>query len=322
MKHLVLIVLLIALCLSIGPAAAEGSLPADKKLYTTDDVISVPTLFRLPDKAYYEVPCEHPGTVVRLDYTTTQYGDERQNYVNVYLPYGYDENADTHYPVMYFFHGTNETQESFITDDRAKNTLDHMIEYGVAPAYIMVFPTYYYDYETRTLSVDGFAAELREDIMPLVESTYRTYAETTDQQGLNASRAMRAISGYSRGGRMTWQMFTRLQDIAYWFLPMSGAYTNPEDNPVEEDMVANLLNDLEAAAFTEPSYVYASCGGKRDLAFDGVTTVVSGLMETSGFSYGTDASVNNLYYCLSNEIHQTLIGRYYLYNAFCDVLWK
>lgn len=42
---------------------------------------------------------------------------------------------------MYFFHGTNETQDSFIMDEKAKNAVDNMIEVGVAVPFIMVFPT-------------------------------------------------------------------------------------------------------------------------------------------------------------------------------------
>lgn len=57
---------------------------------------------------------------------------------------------------MYFFHGTNETQDSFIMDEKAKNAVDNMIEVGVAVPFIMVFPTYYYDYGNRALNVEKF----------------------------------------------------------------------------------------------------------------------------------------------------------------------
>ena len=46
--------------------------------------------------------------------------------------------------MIYFFHGTNETQDSFIMDEKAKNAVDNMIELGVAVPFIMVFPTYYF----------------------------------------------------------------------------------------------------------------------------------------------------------------------------------
>ena len=40
------------------------------------------------------------------------------------------------------------------------------------------------------------------------------------------------------------------------------------------------------------------------------------------FSFGTDPAVNNCYAAISKEIHQTLKGRFNLYNAFQDVLFK
>ena len=75
---------------------------------------------------------------------------------------------------MYFFHGTNETQDSFIGDERAKNALDNMIETGIAKPFIMVFPTYYFDYEKRAFDLELFQEEMRQDIMPAVESAYST----------------------------------------------------------------------------------------------------------------------------------------------------
>ena len=40
------------------------------------------------------------------------------------------------------------------------------------------------------------------------------------------------------------------------------------------------------------------------------------------FSYGTDRTENNFFYCLSDNPHQDLCSRYYLYNAFRDVLFR
>lgn len=56
---------------------------------------------------------------------------------------------------------------------------------------------------------------------------------------------------------------------------------------------------------------------------DMVNALVNGaLKDTEHFSYGLNPGENNIFYCLSQELHQTLIGRFYLYNAFCDVLWR
>ncbi len=190
MKKFIALLCALALILSTLPALAESrEKPEDKKVITTDDVIGAETVFKKYDNKFYDAPSTQPGTVVRLDYTTTAYGAEQPGWVNVYLPYGYDENGTERYNVIYFLHGTNETQDSFIGDEKAKNALDNMIEVGVTAPFIMVFPTYYYDYETRSIDMEAFSTkEMRNDIMPAVESAYRTYAETADEAGFIASR--------------------------------------------------------------------------------------------------------------------------------------
>ncbi len=317
-----MLVLTLAVC-SLTAASAEGrTAPEDKKRYTTNDQIGHETLYRTYDKKFYDAPSEQPGTVVSLEYESNVYGETAVHRANVYLPFGYEEEGTERYPVLYFFHGTNETPDSFIGDDKAKNAVDNMIEVGVAVPFIMVFPTYYYDYGNRALNVASFVREVREELMPAVEGRYRTYALTPDAEGFAASRKYRAFAGYSRGGRMTWEMFGTMRDWAYWYLPMSGGYSNPEENPVPDHQLERLSQGVAAQPDCD-WFLYVSCGGKRDNAMDMVNALVNGaLKDTEHFSYGLNPGENNIFYCLSQELHQTLIGRFYLYNAFCDVLWR
>ena len=46
-----------------------------------------------------------------------------------------------------------------------------------------------------------FPQELLYQIIPLVENRYSTYAVTTDEEGLEASRAHRGFGGFSMGAR-------------------------------------------------------------------------------------------------------------------------
>ena len=317
-KYAVLIALVL-LCCAFGASAEGRTAPEDKKLYTTTDQIGYETTYRTYDKKFYDAPSLQPGTVVSVTYESGQYGETA---ANVYLPYGYDENGTERYPILYFLHGTNETPDSFIMDEKVKNAMDNMIETGAARPFIMVCPTYYYDYGNRALNVAAFVREVRTELMPAVESAYRTYADTLDEAGFTASRKYRAFGGYSRGGRMTWEMFATMRDYAYWYLPMSGGFSTPEDNPDQAGQAARLEEALTVQ--TEWDYfLYVSCGGKRDNAMDMVNDLVNiALADADHFSYGLNPGENNLYYCLSTELHQTLIGRFYLYNAFRDVLWK
>jgi len=322
MKKFSLLLALLMLFVSTAMAEAPRTPGADKLI--NDPAIGVTTTFKKYDGKFYDKPSAQPGTVVRLDYTTAVYGEPMETWANVYLPYGYDETKQ--YNIIYFLHGTNETQTSFIGDDRAKNAVDGIIEAGVTDPFIMVFPCYYYDYETRAIDMDNFVLEVRNDLMPAVESAYNTYAETADEAGFIASREHRAFAGYSRGCYATWHMFFHNLDYAYWYMPfsanISGAAEMALDMPVA-DQIAMLKEAIDRQAdYKDSFYIYAACGGGRDMMYDVNNALITGMLaETDYFSYGQDKTVNNLYYCLSKEIHQTLIARYYLYNAF-DVVFK
>ena len=329
MKKLFALLLALTMVLSLAAVAfADGrTAPEDKKVITTDDVIGAETVFKKYDNKFYDEPSEQPGTVVRVDYTTDAYGTEQPGWVNVYLPYGYDESGDTRYNIVYFFHGTNETQDSFIGSEKVKNAIDNMIEVGVVEPFIMVCPTYYYDYENRAINMTAFTQdELRSDIMPAVESIYRTYAETADEAGFIASREHRAFSGFSRGCYACWHQFFNNLDLAKWYMPFSANISAADEMslemPVEEQL--QMVKDALAAQseYKDDFYIYAACGGKRDMMYDVNAALISALVaDTDDFSYGTDPEVNNLYYSISGEVHTTEMARFYLYNAF-DVVFK
>lgn len=307
MKKLIALILTLMLVLCTAALADGRTAPADKKIIT-DDASGLTTSFRKYDQKFWDAESEQPGTVVKMEYTTDVYGGTVSNWLNVYLPYGYDESKQ--YNVIYFFHGTNETPDSFIEDARVKNCLDNMIEMGVADPFIMVFPTYYYEYETRTNDKVLFAEEMRKDIMPLVEGTYSTYAPTADTEGFIASREHRAIGGYSQGSSATTVVMKYLLDTTRWWIPMSG----PRD---AADMKAGIQAQGDYDFF-----VYIGCGGKRDIAYDSVITFLQGAAADDFWSFGTDMHANNLYATISAEVHQTLLGRYNFYNAFLDGFLK
>ena len=164
--------------------------------------------------------------------------------------------------------------------------------------------------DSRSNDKDLFAEELRKDIMPMIESKYSTYAPTPDTEGFIASRDHRAMCGYSQGSSATTTVMKHLLDTARWWMPMSG----PRD---ARDMKEGILAQGDYDFF-----VYIGCGGKRDLAYDSVIPFLKGAAADDFWSFGTDMHQNNLYATISNEVHQTLIGRYYLYNMLCDGLLK
>ena len=312
MKKIAALFLALMLILSMT-VCALAEIPEEKKPVVTE-LDGVTLSFHTYNSKIYEVPCEQPGTIEKIEYTTDVYGDgvTYHQWANVYLPYGYDESKQ--YNIIYFFHGTNETQDSFICEDIVKNAVDNMIYYGVCDPFIMVCPTYYYVYEERTVQHQVFPQEVRNSLMPVVESKYSTYAETADEAGFIASREHRAISGYSQGSSACWNNAYQNFDIAKYIIPMSGSSVN------------NLTAMKEALAqkpeYADDIFIVLCSGGKRDLAYEGTVALANAMLADDQFSFGTDTQENNFFVCVSKELHQTLKGRFLLYNAMLEVVFK
>lgn len=180
----------------------------------------------------YNLEAEHKGDVVRIDYKTRDYaegtGTVRTNTAYVYLPYGYDGNAERRYNVFYFVHGHYGTAASFFQDENGllRNLLDHMVENGDMSPTIVVSPSYNYGNPTTNYAdadpyCEALPQELVNDLMPVVESRYRTYSQSTDAAGLEASREHRAIGGFSMGAVTTWYALEHTLDYFKYFMPVS-----------------------------------------------------------------------------------------------------
>lgn len=118
----------------------------------------------------------------------------------VYLPPCYDENADERYPVLYLLHGQTYTDDQWIRLG-ATRIVDALILSGESRPFIIVFPDdRYWNLEAGP----GFGDRLVNDLIPYIDSTYRTLPD----------REHRAIGGMSRGagwslrlGLSEWRLF-------------------------------------------------------------------------------------------------------------------
>ncbi|MBQ0023045.1 MAG: hypothetical protein KBT29_07395 [Prevotellaceae bacterium] len=114
----------------------------------------------------------------------------------VYTPPFYDKNPNKKYPVMYLISGTTDTEEVYFKVGRMNNILDNLIAEGAAKEMIVVLPygnpSKYFPAgaASNPFQFDSFGKDFIEDLMPFVESNYRTIND----------RNSRAIGGFSRGG--------------------------------------------------------------------------------------------------------------------------
>lgn len=86
--------------------------------------------------------------------------------------------------------------------------------------------------------------------MPVVEGRFHTYAESTSDEDLKASRDHRIFGGFSLGSVTTWLEFCYDYDYIKYFIPMSGSswyYGGYGDFQIERnvDFIEQLVKDNE-----------------------------------------------------------------------------
>ena len=143
----------------------------------------------------------------------------------VYIPYGYDKNEKrTRYNIFYLMHGYGGSHQTFLGSKMAprtfKNVLDNMMANGDIAPTIVVSLTYTQSADYYA-SMDDLGTEAVKEAAQVVESKYRTYAKSTDREGLVKSRAHRAIGGFSMGGCSTWMALKNNADCFKYYLPIN-----------------------------------------------------------------------------------------------------
>ncbi|MCM1345316.1 MAG: alpha/beta hydrolase-fold protein [Muribaculaceae bacterium] len=293
-----------------------------------------PTIEAIP--AAYKNEPDEAGTVVRLDYRTASYSDpeEKQDkYAYVYLPYGYgDENS---YDILYLMHGGGGSAETCFGGEgqssELKCILDNLIANGEMKPLIVVTPTFYpAGNADASVSYAGdlvklFPDELVNDLVPAVESVYSTYADSTDADGLKASREHRAFGGFSMGSVTTWYTFMEKLDYFKYFLPISGdcwAVEMQGGRSAAEETAEALRTALQESGYgTEDFYIY-EITGSDDIAYpmmQAQTEAMSRLSDT--FVFSRDEGAGNICFCVKDGgVHDYANVRQYLYNMLPD-LW-
>lgn len=187
----------------------------------------------------YKTGCKQAGELVKQEYDSFIYDDngvktgENRKYCYVYLPYGYDETKQ--YDVMYLMHGAGASAESWIMESEGnttKNMLDTMIaEKEINPLIVVCASLYYQNDMTKGGSTKNFKYELRNDLMPSVESRFSTYAnKVTTPQSFIDSRDHRGFGGFSMGSATTYQSaLIGALDYFSYFAPMHGGFVNHDE---------------------------------------------------------------------------------------------
>jgi enterochelin esterase-like enzyme/alkylhydroperoxidase family enzyme len=187
--------------------------------------------------AYLAVRDVAHGTVRRHAYRSESLGTDRN--LVVYTPPGY-ESASGRYPVLYLLHGAGGNERTWTENGRAQVILDNLIADGRLEPLVVVMPYGYAsarepgapraDAAENRRQREGFARDLLNDVIPLVDTSYRVYAD----------REHRAIAGLSLGGAQALAIGLKHTDLfsrVAGFSSAMGAANRPEFGGVDFDAV-------------------------------------------------------------------------------------
>jgi enterochelin esterase family protein len=217
------------------------------------------------EPVYLQLRATSHGTLQTREYKSKSLGTDRK--VVIYTPSGYEESSQR-YPVLYLLHGAGSTESSWTERGRANVILDNLIADGKLKPLVVVMPFGYAfarpaggrrgDAAENKQQRDGFTKDFLEDVMPMIDTTFRVYPD----------RDHRAIAGLSLGGAQSLAIGLSHPDLfsrVAAFSPAMGAANDPRTGGVDFNSVlaeSGRLND-------QLKLLWVSCG-TEDTLFDSI----------------------------------------------------
>jgi enterochelin esterase-like enzyme len=225
------------------------------------------------DKDFYALKDVPHGNVQQVLFPSKSTGTSRRAFI--YTPPGY-ESGKGRYPVLYLQHGWGEDETAWSNQGHANLIMDNMIAEGKIKPFIIVM-TYGMTNDTkpggiRSFKVEGFQTVLVDELIPFVDSRFRTKAD----------QANRAMAGLSMGGMETHAITLNRPEVFSQFALLSGGTYSPAE-----------LKDK-----TKVKLVFMSCGSRENP--DGVKKAALALKE---------AGFNAVSYVSENTAHEFLTWR-------------
>lgn len=248
----------------LGVGETDGKIEADIE-FTKDHYDPTATISDSIPEKYSEIRNdEGAGTVKTISYTAhdSENGNTYTKNANIYLPENYSE--DKKYNVLYLLHGIggDENEWGMYNDEsKVKAIMDNLAYYGDIDSFIVVTPNGKASESGSIPSFYNFGAELRNDLIPYIDSHYSTYAD----------RNHRACAGLSMGGMQTINIgIGECVDLFSYFGAFSAA---PTSNPASK--TAELLADKDYPIH----YFYNICGLQDGIAYWSASAAAKNLPE-------------------------------------------
>ena len=211
-----------------------------------------------------DVPAEAPGIWEARDvpHGSVEINWQKSTAINgetrwfwVYTPPGYEKNAGQRYPVLYLFHGSNDTAGGWTLAGHANFILDNLLAEKKAVPMMIVMPFgHAVPFGARGGQVnntDLYEKYVLKDVMPLVESKYR----------VKPGRENRAIAGLSMGGGQTIAIGFRHLDL----FSAIGAFSAAIPGDFEKEFAQTIANPKDVNSKLK---VFWFACGKQDSLFE------------------------------------------------------
>ncbi|MBO9564239.1 MAG: esterase [Niastella sp.] len=210
---------------------------------------------------YYSVKDVPHGDVRIKRYYSSVSNSWRRFYI--YTPAGY-EGATQSYPVLYLLHGGGEDERGWATQGKTDLIMDNLIAARQAKPMLVVMM----DGNIGTggfseQALRAFETELKQVVIPFVESNYRASKESTN----------RALAGLSMGGLQTLyagirntNLFGYLGVFSSGWLPAQQALSDAQYKFVKDNLPA-IQQNLKL--------LWIAMGGKEDIAYNNCKVMLS-----------------------------------------------
>lgn len=250
---------------------------------------------RTPTKSLLEVPADTPALhefqdvphgVVRMHfYRSKALGKPRK--LRVYTPPGYRDDGPL-LPALYLYPGSTNHEGSWMDEGRAHFILDNLLAAKRCVPMLVVMPDIHaLDPRVPASGPDDLTLvdqEIVQDIVPLVDASYRTQAD----------RDHRALAGLSKGSIQALRTGIAHRDLFAWVGAFSGAPRDP----------ASLFQDAvaDSARFNEATRLLWLGVGKGDFTRKGMESL---------HAYLEEHKIRHTWH-LTDGIHEYTLWRPYL----------
>lgn len=178
------------------------------------------------------------GKVGSRRYVTYTAVDGTEQPLEVYLPYGYDE--DKEYKTIYVSHGGGGNEAEWMEIGALGNIMDNLIADGeVAPSVVVTMDNTYFNWD-----YDKIAENFEKHIIPYIEENYSVSTKAED----------RALAGLSMGSGVSTTIMLEYSDMFGAYGNFSGVNMEAEASNVEELRKKSIYITAGNVDFARPGF--------------------------------------------------------------------